>query len=42
MRQLAIAIMIIIVCEMAGAMEMLPGDGARVTVYGIDAEIAEH
>ncbi len=40
MRKTAILIMII-VCGMAGAMEMLPGDGARVTVYGIEAEIVE-
>ena len=31
----------LIVCGVATAMEMLPGDGARVTVYGIEAEIAE-
>ena len=33
--------MIIVACSVATVAQMLPGDGAKVTVYGIDAEIAE-
>ena len=40
MRTTAIAIMII-AFGVTGAMQMLPDDGAAVTVYGIDAEITE-
>ena len=40
MKKTAILIMVIIY-GVASAMQMLPCDGARVTVYGIAAEIAE-
>lgn len=40
MRTTAIAMMII-AFGVAGAVQMLPGDGATVTVYGLDAEIDE-
>ncbi len=40
MREAAI-VMTIIAFGVAGAMQMLPGDGATVTVYGLDAEIAD-
>ncbi|MDE5554753.1 MAG: hypothetical protein K2J10_06175 [Muribaculaceae bacterium] len=38
MRKTAI---LIIMCGAVAVAQMLPGDGAKVTVYGIDAEIAE-
>ena len=41
MRKTVIAL-IINICASTLAMQMLPGDGARVTVYGIEAEIAEN
>ena len=40
MKKTAVLI-ILIVYAVATAMQMLPGDEARVTVYGIEAEIAE-
>ena len=34
----SVILIVIIMCATAAA-QMLPGDGAAVTVYGIDAEI---